>query len=128
MLFHTSLLAIALVLTHSAIATPSADPVTGCNKLPRADPKECLDLMRTYSKNTTVVPCDATKHVSFTQGSCSIVYRCADDVKSIAADRVANSSLALVAACRDSKSPDRLVSAASGVKNWGRICYMKAGK
>jgi hypothetical protein len=123
-----SLLTIALVLIHSAIGAPSADSDLSCNTLPRADPNECGKLMTTYSKNSTVVPCDDAKRVTFTQGSCSIVYKCPDNVKSIAADRVANTSKGLAYACREEHSPDHLVSAASGVKHWGRVCYMKAGK
>jgi hypothetical protein len=125
MLFRISLLAIALVLIHGA---PSPDPDASCNTLPRADPKECHSLMKTYSKNSTMVPCGDTKRVTFTQGTCSIVFKCPDDIKSIAADRVANTSFGLSFACRDSHSPDHLISAASAVKYWGRVCYMKAGK
>lgn len=72
--------------------------------------------------------CGDTNRVTLTQGDCSAVYKCGDNVKSITADRVAYAAGAMAWACRQDHSPDHLVSAASAVRYWGRICYMKAGK
>jgi hypothetical protein len=82
--------------------------------------------------NSTVVPCGATKSVTFTQGSCSIVFKCPDDVQSTTPKRAVGYAAGLKGVCRmfqpENDPPRHLISGASAVKYWGRVCYMKAGK
>lgn len=130
MLFPAFLLTIALVLIHSAIGAPSPDEHMSCNKLPLAESKDFSGLMKTYLKNNTVVPCGDAKRVTLTQGSCSIVYKCPDDVQSIAVNRTVAYAVGLKDLCRywHPDLPSDVTSAASVVASWGRVCYMKAGK
>lgn len=122
------LASVALLLVPFVLAVPAAAPGTGCNKLPGATPKNCNSILSNYAKNETLVSCGADKRVVITEGDCSLVYRCPADRTDITVNSVVGAGQKLAYACRDARSTNGLISAASAVQYWGRICYMKAGK
>ena len=124
------ILTIAILLTPSVFSAPSSSTSTGtgCNKLPRANPKDCSKLFAKYKGDETLYSCGDSRRVTLTLGDCSLVYKCGDGVKEVTGDRMSYGAGILAYGCRESHSPDHLVSAASAEKYWGRLCYMKVGK